>query len=110
MKNSNTQLVSYTWHIIPVMGRATLQVKLNELNLVERGSTVDTQAGRDLSDSQLSQDVNEIIKEYENVFHGIRCLEGTYSIKIDPSVTPVVHPPFKIPFTQRGKGKENLTE
>ena len=42
------------------------------------------------------------------MFDGIGCLEGTYQIKIDPTVSPVVHPPRKIPFTQREKVKEEL--
>ena len=42
------------------------------------------------------------------MFDGIGCLEGTYRIKIDPTVSPVVHPPRKIPFTQREKVKEEL--
>ena len=42
------------------------------------------------------------------MFDGIGCLEGTYQIKIDPTISPVVHPPRKIPFTQREKVKEEL--
>ena len=42
------------------------------------------------------------------MFDGIGCLEGTYQIKIDPTVSPVVHPPRKIPFTQKEKVKEEL--
>ena len=49
-----------------------------------------------------------LIKKYEDVFDGIGCLEGTYRIKIDPTVSPVVHPPRKIPFTPREKVKEEL--
>ena len=40
------------------------------------------------------------------MFVGIGCLEGTYRTNIDPFVSPVVNPPSKIPFTQRGKVKE----
>ena len=71
-------------------------------------TTVDTQAVEDLPDSKLSQDVNEIIKNYEDVFHRIGCLQSSYNIKIDASITPVVHPYRKIPFTQRDKVKEEL--
>ena len=42
------------------------------------------------------------------MFDGIGCLEGTYRIKIEPTVSPVVHPPGKIPFTQRERLKEEL--
>ena len=132
MKKSKTRLVSYTGHKIPVMGKATLNVKLrgkthpvefqvieypatpviglqtcHELNLVKRVSAVDTKGEENLS-NDTNQDVNEILQKYEDVFDGIGCLEGTYRIKIDPTVSPVVHPPRKIPFTQRERVKEEL--
>ncbi|KAL9987206.1 hypothetical protein ACROYT_G001477 [Oculina patagonica] len=75
--------------------------------MVKRVSSVDTQREENLS-SDNNQDINEILKKYEDVFDGIGCLEGTYQIKIDPNVSPVVHPPHKIPFTQREKVKEEL--
>ena len=101
MRKSKTRLLSNTGHKIPVMGKATLNVKLrgkthpvefqiiehsatpviglqtcHELNLVKRVSSVDTK-GEDLS-NDTNQDVNEILKKYEDVFNGIGCLEGTY--------------------------------
>ena len=133
LRKSNTRLVSYTGHKIPVMGKATLPVKLkgkfhpvefhviehpatpviglqtcNDLNLVKRVSAVDTQRDENSSSDTSNLDVNEILKKYEDVFDGIGCLEGAYRIKIDSSVTPVVHPPRKIPFTQRENVKEEL--
>ena len=117
---------------MPVTGKATLNVKLrgkthpvkfqiiehpatpvidlqtcHDLKLVKRVSSVDTQREENLS-SDTNQDVNEILKKYEDVFDGIGCLEGTYRIKIDPTVRPVVHPGRKIPLTQREKVKEEL--
>ena len=50
--------------------------------------------------------VEEILNRYEDVFHAIGCLKGTYQINIDPRVTPMVHRPRKVPFTQREKVKE----
>ena len=101
-KKSKTRLVSYTGHKIPVMGKATLNVKLrgkthpvefqvieypatpviglqtcHELNLVKRVSSVDTKGEENLS-NDTNQDVNEILQKYEDVFDGIGCLEGTY--------------------------------
>ena len=58
--------------------------------------------------ARCNQDGDEIFKNYEDVFDGIGCLEGTYQIKIDPTVSPVVHPPLKIPFTKREKVKQEL--
>ena len=134
MRKSKTRLVSYTGHKIPVMGKTTPQVKLrgkfhpvefqniehpatpviglqtcHELNLVKRVSSVDTQGDENLSsDTRCNQGVDEILKKYEDVFDGIGCLKVTYQIKIDPTVSPVVHPPRKIPLRQREKVKEEL--
>ena len=52
--------------------------------------------------------VEKILNRYEDVFDDIGCLEGTYQIKIDPRVIPVVHPPRKVPFTHREKVREEL--
>ena len=71
-------------------------------------SAVDTQRDENSSSDTSNLDVNEILKKYEDVFDGIGCLEGAYRIKIDSSVTPVVHPPRKIPLTQRENVKEEL--
>ena len=94
MRKSKTRLVSFTGHKIPVMGKATLQVKLrgkshpvefqiiehpatpviglqtcHELNLVKRVSSVDTQGDENLSSgTRCSQDVDEILKKYEDVW------------------------------------------
>lgn len=43
-----------------------------------------------------------------DVFTGLGCLEGTYHIKVDKSVPPVVHPPCKDPHGLQGKLKETL--
>ena len=80
----------------PVIGLQTC----HELNLVRRVSLVHTK-GEENRSNDTNQDVNEILQKYEDVFDGIRCLEGTYQIKIDLTVSPVVHPPRKMPFTRR---------
>ena len=40
----------------------------------------------------------KILSEFNDVFQGIGCLEGTYKINIDSSAQPVVHPPRRIPI------------
>ena len=108
------------------MGKAALNVKLrgkthpvefqiieppapcHELNLVKRVSLVDTR-GEEKRSNDTNQDVNEILQKYEDVFDGIRCLEGTYQIKIDPTVSPVVHPPRKISFNKRERESQGGT-
>ena len=76
--------------------------------MVKRVSSVDTK-GEENRSNDTNQDVNEILQKYEDVFDGIGCLEGTYQIKIDPTVSPVVHPPRKIPFTQRERESQGGT-
>ena len=40
---------------------------------------------------------NKIFSKYESSFEGLGCILEPYEIKIDPSVTPVIHPPRQIP-------------
>ena len=49
-----------------------------------------------------------IFDEYPDLFQGLGCLPGEHSIKLDPRVPPVVHPPRKVPVSLRGKIKDEL--
>lgn len=63
------------------------------------------------SDEMLTE--NYVFTQYSDVFEGTGCLAGTYRLKIDPEVQPVIHPPRKIPVSLREKLKtelERLTE
>ena len=53
---------------------------------------------------------DDIIRQYEDVFDCLGCLEGTYSIVIDESAKSVIHPPRKIPVSLRIKLKEYLEQ
>ena len=44
----------------------------------------------------------------QSQFSGIGNLAGEYEIKIDASVTPVVHPPRRIPYMLRDQVKAKL--
>lgn len=44
----------------------------------------------------------KIIKTYSG------CLSGTYSIKVDENIQPVIHPPRKIPIALRDTVKDEL--
>ena len=46
--------------------------------------------------------------DYADLFEGLGCLPGTHSIKLDPKVTPVVHPPRKIPISLMDKVRAEL--
>ena len=53
---------------------------------------------------------DDIIRQYQDIFNGLGCLEGTYYIVIDESVKPVIHPPWKIPVSLHIQLKEHLKQ
>ena len=75
----------------PVVGLKTA----TELNLVKRLFTVGCRGDGDPQP--------EILKRYRGQFSGIGTLPGEYEMNIDASVTPVVHPPRRIPYILRDK-------
>ena len=42
-----------------------------------------------------------ILSEFLDVFTGVGCLEGNYSIRVDDNIPLVVHPPRKVPVPLR---------
>ena len=70
-----------------------------DLNLVQRVNSV--------IDSSVISDVRpDILLEYPDLFHGLGCLPGKHTIRIDPTVVPVVHPPRKVPVALKGRIKD----
>ena len=53
---------------------------------------------------------DDFIRQYQDVFDGLGFLEGTYSIVIDETVKPAIHPPRKIPVSLRIQLKEHLEQ
>lgn len=51
-----------------------------------------------------------ILLEYQDVFEGLGCLPGPYTIQIDESITPVVHPPRRIPVALRETLRQELLQ
>jgi hypothetical protein len=50
-----------------------------------------------------------LVKKYDDVFSDkIGCIPGEYHIKLDPSVSPVVHPPRPVPAPIRKQVQEEL--
>ena len=54
-------------------------------------------------------DNSDIQNEYSDLFHGIGRLPGKHKIHIDHNITPVVHPPRRLPITMRDKVKYELS-
>ena len=58
---------------------------------------------------QVDNDVAEyILNEFAHCFREIGCLSKPYHITLKPDITPVVHPPRKVPIAMRGKLKKEL--
>ena len=57
-----------------------------------------------------SSGISEILDKYQNVFKGLGRLNNPYNIKIDKSVTPVIHPPRRVPAALRDRLKSTLDE
>ena len=51
---------------------------------------------------------DKILKDYQDVFTGTGLLAGEYHIELDETVKPVIHPPRRVPVTQKAKLKEEL--
>ncbi len=49
-----------------------------------------------------------VFSECPNLFKGLGHLPGEIDIKVDPTVTPVVHPPRKVPIALREPAKKEL--
>ena len=47
-------------------------------------------------------------EQYLDLFQGLGCLPGEHRIKVDSSISPVVHPPRKVPVFLKEKIKEKL--
>ena len=53
-------------------------------------------------------EIDELLKGHEKLFTGLGCLPGEHTIQIDPSYTPVVHPPRRVPVTLKEQIREEL--
>ena len=56
--------------------------------------------------SKLTQDT--VLKDYTDVFTGMGELAGEYTIHTDPNVSPVVHPPCRLPIVLQDAVKSEL--
>ena len=67
--------------------------------------TVNTEVQRG---SQGPLSMEEVLKEYPDVFQGAGKLKGQYKLKIEENAKPVVHPPRRVPVALKGKLKREL--
>ena len=123
------KLKSYSGHQIPTKGVVTLpceykgkvfHVKFHVIE-IEAPSVLSAQTCKEMGllariHSLQQHDIPErptdldqsILDEYPDLFQGLGCLPGEHTIKLDPSVPPVVHPPRKVPVSLKEKIKDEL--
>ena len=52
----------------------------------------------------------DTLDEFSDTLGDIGCLTGEYKIKVEPSVDPMVEPPWCIPFASTNKVKVEWTD
>ena len=89
----------------PILGNPAMQqmdlVRVQHQNI----RTVNTEVQRG---SQGPLSMEEVLKEYPDVFQGAGKLKGQYKLKIEENAKPVVHPPRRVPVALKGKLKREL--
>ena len=77
------------------LGLVTLHYSLSE-------SPVDASSGHKITSR------SQLLRDYNDVFTGIGCLDEECHIETDPSVTPIIHPPRRVPYALRDSLKSEL--
>ena len=120
------KLRSYSGHQIPIHGCTTLLCEHKDETYpmkfyIAEGDVLSVLSAQACKDLNLVQRVNSVIDssvitdarpdillEYPDLFQGLGCLPGKHTIRIDPTVVPVVHPPRKVPVALKGRIKDEL--
>ena len=128
LKPSTTTLVSYTGTSIPQHGICSLSCTfkgetevtdffvteapgpaiIGLLSFEEFGIvTLSCKITKELSRIKETAD---LIRQYPEYFQGIGKFVGQYHVTVDPAVSPVVHPPRRVPFKMKEEIKQELLE
>ncbi|XP_048751787.2 uncharacterized protein K02A2.6-like [Ostrea edulis] len=133
LEKAEALLKSYSGHKITADGMLTIPLKCNgqthsmkfyivdrnapnilgadachKLDLVRPMNAISSKT--EIVKDNLQTTGSDILSEpqYAELFEGLGCLPGKYSIKLDPSVTPTIHPPRKVPISLKDKVYEEL--
>ena len=90
--------------LTPLLCRTTCE-KMNLVKILDAGINATHDETIDVS---LNVRSDPILAELNDIFTGVRCLEGNYSIQVDDGFRPVVHPPRKVPVSLRDTLKSEL--
>ena len=85
--------------VTPILGSVTVQemglIKVQHEKILQMSSTPITSA-------------KHLTGEYGDVFEGVGKLAGKYKLEVDETVTPVVHPPRRVPVARKQQLKTEL--
>ena len=104
------------FHVVDTNSSPILGMKAcMELNLIQLVYSCDVATETTPSTPQVSKqqapqplDKQQILGEYRDVFEGIGLFPGECTIRTDPDVPPVVHPPRRVPLALQDKLKAEL--
>ena len=115
LKKTQHQFESYSNHTLKLEGKATLTTQHKDKSIKITYFVVNANNKPILLSGKASKALGLInrvnsIDDYPELKTTTGTLPGTYSLKIDPTVKPVVHGPRKLPQALATKVKEKLLE
>jgi hypothetical protein len=124
------KLTDFGGHPIPVIGKCYLRcthkdsTRVVEFHVVETGTSLlgcaDCKSMQFITFNNIEQITSEtsslsglsseqIFTKYAHCFEGLGRISEPYHIKVNPTVTPVVHPPRKLPASLRDRVHRELS-
>ena len=118
LRPTKNKLVSYSGHKIVPSGETVLKIKNMDVTF-HIAEHVEPILGRDMCEQLglLMRNVNSVnktwncddaLREYDDVFRGLACIQSGAHLHVDPNVTPSVDPPRRIPHAVREQVKAEL--
>ena len=106
---------SYPFHVVNAGGPTILGLPTcTDMNLVTLHCSISTRKQSPLSPGSTSKRAGnpeakaKLLSQYPDCFEGIGCFKGEFHITLDPNVSPVVHPPRRVPEALREPLKKEL--
>ena len=122
IKKTKKTLVSYSQHQIKPKGYVTLPVRFKDMELNVNFYVIDSKQKQILSGKvcqalglvqrvhKIDVSLKELLNQHPDLQNASGVMPGTYSIKIDPTATPVVHGPRRQPVALLPKIASKLKE
>ena len=106
-QQSSTTLLSYGKTVIPNVGKTEITVSTGN-HKQALTFEVGLQACADLDLVKRVDSLPSILEEVPEVFEGLGCLKDEHNIKVEKTVTPVVHATRQVPLNIMEKVKKEL--